>query len=78
MIQRRKFLLGLFCAPAIVRAGSLMPVKNMPPLNPNWMDTIEFELVDCVLPAQISVSGESWNARFRQICLQLEKYYETI
>lgn len=30
MITRRNALLGLFCAPAIVRASSLMAIKPLP------------------------------------------------
>jgi hypothetical protein len=31
LLHRRKFLIGLLAAPAIVHAGNLMPIKALPP-----------------------------------------------
>ncbi len=45
MINRRSLITGLIsliAAPAIVRAGSLMPVKAMRPMTVQWMDSVSF------------------------------------
>lgn len=67
MIERRKFLtelISLVAAPAIVRAGSLMPVKRMEDFIPMGM-RVDIDIIDvnnwryCARIATIDISSVS-------------------
>lgn len=44
LIARRRFIVGLIAAPAIVRASSIMPVRSAPAIR--WRDLLPMMRVD--------------------------------
>lgn len=76
MLERRTFITGLvslIAAPAIVRAGSLMPVRAMPDLDAwgssvDWRDLIDAqrrlnfyrsEMLKCMVPVRWITKAEA-------------------
>jgi hypothetical protein len=64
-ITRRRFILAasasVICAPAIVRAASLMPVRAIRPIGPQYYGWVERVFIHCLTPhlSELSRAGLS-------------------
>jgi hypothetical protein len=71
MINRRALITGLgvslITAPAIIRAGSLMPVKTMQPAPIYWIE-VDYTIIS---GAMLDRWAELWGVAARRISLQV-------